>query len=98
MLNALKNIDKFALRFYQNQFPYEEFVQQKEANAGITNIKDDSDNSADDDLGLDESDHEEERINKLDLDKAYEMYLSKKKEILKSYEASLEEKEENNES
>lgn len=96
MLSALRNIDKFALRFCQNQFTYEDYKTIKEINTTAPYVPDEnSDRSLDDDLGADESDGEE-RISKLDLDKAYEMYLSKKKEILKSYQALQEQESGNN--
>jgi hypothetical protein len=40
----------------------------------------------DEELEIGQSDNEEEKVSKLDLDQAYEMYLSKKKDILRTFE------------
>ena len=85
---SLKGIDKFALKHFQNQFTYEDYVQEKEykSNAAVLPSPDDSDVDLDEELEIGQSDGEGEKVSKLDLDQAYEMYLSKKKDILRSFE------------
>lgn len=85
MIENLRDIDKFALRFHKSQFTYEDFIREKELKTNQAVLpSEESDIGLDDDFEVEESD--EERINKLDLDKAYEMYLNKKEEILKNIE------------
>ena len=110
IFEKLKPIDKFALTFYRDLFPYKEFVQEKEKfqnnnnnhnnnlmdeNSipdGTSNINEDEDI----DMNEEESNTENEDINKLDIETAYNLYLKKKDEILRMYE-QMESEENNNE-
>lgn len=87
-MSSLKDIDKFAIKFYQSQYNYEDFVREKEAKSNITYFQspEESENNIEEDLDLGESDDEKEAMNKMDLDQAYEMYLSKKKDIMRTFE------------
>lgn len=84
------------MKYIQGQYSYEDFIKEKEAR-GTVNLpqSEESEVEIDDDLDLAPSD-DDNKISKLDLDKAYEMYLSKKQEILKSYQLAQEENNENN--
>jgi hypothetical protein len=88
MMSSLKDIDRFALRHFQNQFTFEDYVKEKETktNTVLLGTPEDSDMDLDDELELGQSEDEEEKVSKLDLDQAYEMYLSKKKDILRTFE------------
>ena len=86
-MSSLKEIDKFAIKFYQSQYKFEDFVREKEAKSSINYFAspEESENNIEDDLDLGENE-EEEALNKLDLDQAYEVYLSKKKDIMRTFE------------
>ncbi len=88
MIRSLKEVDKFALRHFQNQFSYDDYVKEKETrtNTVLLASPEDSEMDLDDELELGKSDDEGEKVSKLDLDQAYEMYLSKKKDILRTFE------------
>jgi hypothetical protein len=86
-LTSLKPIDLFAIKYTKNQLTFDDFIKEKEAKSNTfiyQHASDDSEMSMNDEIDLDLSD-DEGKVSKLDLDKAYEMYLSKKQEILKSY-------------
>jgi hypothetical protein len=87
-MSSLKDIDKFAIKFYQSQYCFEDFVREKEAKTSITYFQspEESENNIEEDLDLGESEEDNEVMNKLDLDQAYEMYLSKKKDIMRTFE------------
>ncbi len=87
-MSSLKDIDRFALRHFQNQFTFEDYVKEKETktNTVLLGTPEDSEMDLDDELELGQSEDEEEKVSKLDLDQAYEMYLSKKKDILRTFE------------
>jgi hypothetical protein len=81
----LKPIDKYAIRFVKNNFSFEDFIREKEAKSNTFIYQaSDSEMSLNEEIDLQLSD-DEGKVSKLDLDKAYEMYLSKKQEIMKSY-------------
>jgi hypothetical protein len=88
LLNALKGIDKFALRHFQDQYPFNDFIREKESktNQILFRTPEESEVDLDEELEIGQSDNEEEKVSKLDLDQAYEMYLSKKKDILRTFE------------
>lgn len=85
------------MQFYQSQFTYEDFVREKEIKNNILiNQSEDSEHpSAEEELEISSSD-EDEKINKMDLDQAYELYLTKKQEIMKTYK-QVEENNDNDE-
>jgi hypothetical protein len=87
MLNSLKPIDKFALKYCQDHYTYDDFLKEKETKTNINYaLSEESENSnIDDELDLGPSD-DEEKIDKLDLDQAYEMYMSRRSEIRRSLE------------
>ena len=87
-MSSLKGIDKFALKFYQNNYSYEEYVKEKEnkSNVILFPSPEESEIDLDEELEIGASDDEGNKVSKLDLDQAYEMYLSKKKDILRSFE------------
>jgi hypothetical protein len=87
-MSSLKDIDKFAIKFFQSQYSFEDFVKEKESKTNITYFAspEESDNNIEEDLDLGESEEEREALNKLDLDQAYELYLSKKKDIMRTFE------------
>ena len=94
ILNSLKGIDMFAMKFYNNQYTYEDFVREKEIKTNTVIFQsDDSEDNLDDELDIGHED-EEDAVNKLELDHAYEMYLSKRTEILKNLEEKQQEEEE----
>jgi hypothetical protein len=88
LLNALKGIDKFALRHFQNQYNFDDFVHEKECKSNLVLFRspEESEVDLDEELEIGKSDGEGEKVSKLDLDQAYEMYLSKKKDILRTFE------------
>ena len=88
LLSSLKGIDKFALKFYQNNYSYEEYVKEKESKSNVVlfHSPEESEIDLDEELEIGASDDEGNKVSKLDLDQAYEMYLSKKKDILRSFE------------
>lgn len=83
-IENLRSIDKASLTFFKSQLSYENFVREKEIKTNHVLLPSEESEYIDDDLELEESDGEQ--VNKLDLDKAYEMYMSKKEEILKNFE------------
>jgi hypothetical protein len=86
LLTCLKPIDLFAIRFFKGQFSFDDFIKEKEAKSNTFIYQaSDSEKSLNDEIDLDLS-GDEGKVSKLDLDKAYEMYLSKKQEILKTYQ------------
>jgi hypothetical protein len=87
-MSSLKGIDKFALKFYQNNYSYEEYVKEKESKSSVVLLHspEESEIDLDEELEIGASDDEGNKVSKLDLDQAYEMYLSKKKDILRSFE------------
>ena len=94
ILSSLKGVDKFAMKFYKNQYSYEDFVREKEFKSNTVIFhSDNSDEDIDDDLDIGKAD-EENQVNKLDLDHAYEMYLNKKSEIMKNLEEKRKAEEE----
>ncbi len=94
VLCSLKGVDKFAMKFYKSQYHYEDFVREKEIKTNTVIFhSDNSDEDIDDDLDIGKAD-EENAVNKLDLDHAYEMYLNKRSEILKNLEEKRKAEEE----
>ena len=100
MLDKLKPIDKFSLSYFKEEYPYKQFVKDKEAKMNYYGYKD-SDNETntnmneDEDIDIgNESESEHDSINKMDIDRAYDLYLKKKNEIMKMFEQM--ETEENN--
>ena len=101
MLDKLKPIDKFSLSYYKEEYPYKQFVKDKEAKMNYYYGYKDSDNETntnmneDEDIDIgNESESEHDSINKMDIDRAYDLYLKKKNEIMKMFEQM--ETEENN--
>jgi hypothetical protein len=85
-MTCLKPVDKFAIKFFTNQFSFDDFIREKAAKSN-TFIYQDSDSekmSLNEEIDIELS-GDEGKVSKLDLDKAYEMYLSKKQEIMKTY-------------
>lgn len=94
ILSSLKGVDKFAMKFYKSQYNYEDFVREKEIKTNTVIFhSDNSDEDIDDDLDIGKPE-EENHVNKLDLDHAYEMYLNKRSEILKNLEEKRKAEEE----
>jgi E1A-binding protein p400 len=100
MLDKLKPIDKFSLSYFKEEYPYKQFVKDKEAKMNYYGYKD-SDNETntnmneDEDIDIgNESESDHDSINKMDIDRAYDLYLKKKNEIMKMFEQM--ETEENN--
>ncbi len=81
------------MKFYKANNSYEDFVKEKEIKSNtIIFQSDNSDEDLDDDLEI--GDEEEDQVNKLDLDHAYEMYLNKRTEIMKNLEDKRKAEEE----
>jgi len=96
ILSSLKGVDKFAMKFYKNQYTYDDFVREKEIKTNtIIFHSDNSDEDIEEDLEIGNGE-EEDQVNKLDLDHAYEMYLNKRSEILKNLEEKRKAEEEDN--
>ena len=100
MLDKLKPIDKLSLSYFKEEYPYKQFVKDKEAKMNYYGYKD-SDNETntnmneDEDIDIgNESESDHDSINKMDIDRAYDLYLKKKNEIMKMFEQM--ETEENN--
>lgn len=86
ILSSLKGIDMFSMKFFMNQYTYEDFVREKEIKTNTVIFQsDESEDDIENELDLGNED-EEHVVNKLDLDHAYEMYLSKRSEIMKNLE------------
>lgn len=86
IFEKLRPIDKFSMNQFKNQYTYQDFIAEKESKTNQAIIQSDiSDFDIDEDIISVESE-DENRASKLDMEKAYEMYLSKKSEILKSLE------------
>lgn len=92
ILEKLRNIDKFSIKIVKNEFTYQDYILEKEAkkNQPLLPSEGGSEVDIDDDLVSEES--EDNKVNKLDLEKAYELYLSKKEEIMKTFEKPEENK------
>ncbi|MCQ2817533.1 MAG: hypothetical protein MJ252_09745 [archaeon] len=91
MYENLKPIDKFALNFYKDEFTYKQFLKEKESKMNLDYKLYDSDNESlgeeeGSSLDLQQSESEENEINKMDIDRAYELYLKKKDEIMKMFD------------
>ena len=92
ILDKLKPIDKFALNYYKDEYTYKTFVKEKEAkmNLNYTLLPDSgSEGELNEDESIDlgnESESEQDLINKMDVDRAYDLYLKKKNEIMKMFE------------
>ena len=101
LLDKLKPIDKFSLSYFKEEYPYKQFVKDKEAKMNYYGYKD-SDNETntnmneDEDIDIgNESESDHDSINKMDIDRAYDLYLKKKNEIMKMFE-QMETEENNN--
>ena len=100
MLDKLKPIDKFSLSYFKEEYPYKQFVKDKEAKMNnYFNYNSDNETNTllneDEDIDIgNESESEHDSINKMDIDRAYDLYLKKKNEIMKMFEQM--ETEENN--
>ena len=94
----LRKIDLYALKYFNSSYSFEDFVKEKEmkTNMNVSFLNKRESDISDEEFDLGPSD-DEEKINKLvsfyilinyfqDLDKAYEMYLLKKKQIMKLYD------------
>ena len=98
IFEKLKPIDKFALNYYRGIFPYKDFLQEKEKFKPSNNnydLNEDNDiegensnmnEDEDIDMNNEDDDKENEEINKLDIETAYNLYLKKKDEILRMYQ------------
>ena len=101
LLDKLKPIDKFSLSYFKEEYPYKQFVKDKEAKMNYYYGYKDSDNETNTNLNEDdidignESESEHDSINKMDIDRAYDLYLKKKNEIMKMFE-QMETEENNN--
>jgi hypothetical protein len=76
------------MKFFKHQYSYDDFVKEKEIKTNTIIFQsddDDSEGDLDDELEINRIE-EENAINKLDLNNAYEMYLSKRKEVLDDLE------------
>lgn len=76
------------MRYYQTNYTYDDFTKEKEVKTNVNYFQspEESENeNIEDDLDIGSED-EADKLNKLDLDQAYELYLTKKSEIIKSYE------------
>lgn len=88
LLSKLRDIDKFALKFNKLEYTYNMFKAEKELKLKLqgqlveNENKSDKSESSEEDLISEESD---KKIDRQDLEKAYQLYLSKKEEILKTY-------------
>ncbi len=90
ILEKLRNIDKFSIKIVKSEFTYQDFITEKEAknNQPLLPSEGGSEVDIEEDLVSEES--EDNKVNKLDLEKAYELYLSKKEEIMKTFEQTDE--------
>jgi hypothetical protein len=74
------------MKFFKHYYTYEDFVREREIKTNkIIFQSDESDIDLDDELDINRKE-EEAKIDKLDLNNAYEMYLNKRKEILDDLE------------
>lgn len=82
----LRNIDKFAIKRLKTEFNYRDYIAEKELKTDKPILLSEAGSEIDieDDLVSDDSGGN--KVNALDLEKAYEMYLSKKEEIMKTFE------------
>ena len=103
MLDKLKAIDKFSLTYYKEEYPYKQFVKDKEAKMNnYFNYNSDNETNTllneDEDIDIgNESESDNDSINKMDIDRAYDLYLKKKNEIMKMFEQMETEENNNNE-
>ena len=102
LIDNLKPIDKFSLNYYKDEYTYRQFVKEKEAKMNLSYNLYNSDNESqvNEDESIDlgnESESDNDSINKMDIDRAYDLYLKKKNEIMKMFEAEQQEKEEKEE-
>ena len=103
MLDKLKPIDKFSLSYYKEEYPYKQFVKDKEAKMNnYFNYNSDNETNTllneDEDIDIgNESESDNDSINKMDIDRAYDLYLKKKNEIMKMFEQMETEENNNNE-
>ena len=108
IFEKLKPIDKFALNYYRDIFPYKDFVKEKEKFQNNNNYNyleendidgENSNINEDEEIDMtneEESNNDNEDINKLDIETAYNLYLKKKDEILRMYQ-QMESEEQINE-
>ena len=74
------------MKFFKNQFTYDDFVREREIKTNtIIFQSDESERDLDEELNINPKE-EESRVNKLDLNNAYEMYLNKRKEVMDDLE------------
>lgn len=94
-MDKLRPIDKFSLGYVKSLYSYQDYIAEKElkTNQAVLPSEGDSDIELDDGvLSVDSED--DNKINKMDMEAAYKIYLSKKQEIMKAYEENDENIEE----
>lgn len=86
ILSSLKGIDTYAMKYFKNNYSYDDFVREKEIKTNtIIFQSEESEGDLDDELDINPKE-DENAINKLDLNNAYEMYLNKRKEVMDDLE------------